>query len=94
MLCVKHGGSAVECRTHNRQSLGSNPFCYCFKVCAFSFFPRLPSSLSCINEYPAVDGDGNMIEYSSRVKFCCVARMLLGEVELVLELTGLQGSKV
>ena len=39
--------SAVECRTRHRESPGSNPLCYS------------PSSLSCINEYLALDSDGN-----------------------------------
>ena len=33
------GSSAVECRTHNRDSPCSNPLCYRFKVWAFSFSP-------------------------------------------------------
>ena len=33
------GSSAVECLTHNRESPGSDPLCYHFKVWAFSFSP-------------------------------------------------------
>ena len=40
--------SAVECRTRHRESPGSNPLCYS------------PSSLSCINEYLALDSGGNV----------------------------------
>ena len=32
-----------------------NPLCYRFKVWAFQFSPRCSSSLSCINEYLAID---------------------------------------
>ena len=46
---VECGSSVVKCRTRNWESPGSNPLCYCFEVWAFSFSPRCPSSLSCIN---------------------------------------------
>ena len=36
--------------------------CYRFKIWAFSFSPRGISSLSCINEYLAIDSSGNVIE--------------------------------
>ena len=38
---------------------------YRFEDWAFSFSTRLPSSLSCINEYLAIDRGGNVDEYSS-----------------------------
>ena len=57
-----HGSSAVECRTRTRESPGSNPLCYRFEVWAFSFSPRCPSSISCINEYLAIDSGGNVSE--------------------------------
>ena len=54
------GSSAVECRTRNRVIPGSNPICYRFEDWAFSFSPRCPSSLSCINEYLAIDSVGDV----------------------------------
>ena len=36
--------------------------CYHFEVWAFSFSPQSLSSLSCINEYLAIDSAGNVIE--------------------------------
>ena len=52
----------VECRSRNRESPGSNPRCYRFEVCAFSFTSRRLSRLSCINEYLAIDSGGNVSE--------------------------------
>ena len=45
--------SAVECRTRN-------PVCCHFEVQTIVFSPRHPSSLSCINEYLAIDSGGNI----------------------------------
>ena len=45
----------------------SNPLCYHFEVWAFSFSPRRPSSLSCINEYLTIDSGGNVNDWSPRV---------------------------
>ena len=49
-ICVERGGSAVECRTRNRKSQGSNPLCYRFEVWACSFSSRRIRRLSCVNE--------------------------------------------
>ena len=57
---VECGGSAVECPTRNQEIPCSNPLCYNFEVWAFLFSPRCPSSLSCTNEYQAIDGGGNV----------------------------------
>ena len=76
--------SAVECRTRIRESKGSNPFCYPIEVWAFSFFPRCPSSLSCTNEYLAIDGGGNVSDLVVAHNYCIV-RMLPREAELVPE---------
>ena len=59
---VERGSSAVECRTGNRESPGSNPLCYSFEIFAFSFSPRRSSWLGCMNEYLAIDGGGNVSE--------------------------------
>ena len=39
---VERGSSAVECRTRNQVSPGSNPLCYRFDDWAFSFSPFTP----------------------------------------------------
>ena len=43
-------------------STGSNPLSCCFQARAFLLFPRHLTSLSCINEYLAVDSGGNVSE--------------------------------
>ena len=51
-----------------------------------------PCSLSCINEYLAIDSGGNVSDLAL-VRNCCLTRMLLGEAELVCrnEQLGLPG---
>ena len=49
-----------------------------------------PCSLSCINEYLAIDSGGNVSDLAL-ARNCCLARMLPGEAELVSEWTGLPG---
>ena len=41
-LHLERGSSAVECRTRNQVSPGSNPLCYRFEDWAFSFSPLTP----------------------------------------------------
>ena len=53
---------AVERQACYRGSPNSNPLWYRFEVWAFSFSPQCPSSLSCINEYLAIDSGGNVNE--------------------------------
>ena len=65
--------------------MGSNaPFATVsnFRTCSFS--PQRPSSLSCINEYLAIDGGGNVSDLAF-ARNCCVASMLPREVKLVSE---------
>ena len=81
---VELTGSAVECRTHNQGSPGSNPLCCRFEICPFPFSQRRHSSLSCINEYVAIDSGGNVSDLAVAHN-CCMARMLPREVELVSE---------
>ena len=45
---IEHGSSAGECMPRNRKIPSSNPPCYRFKVWAFLFSTRRPSSPSCI----------------------------------------------
>ena len=59
---MERGSRVVECWTRNRDNPRSNALCCSFEVGAFSFFPRCPSSLSCINESLAMDGGGNVNE--------------------------------
>ena len=64
--------SAIERTTVNRGSPGSNPLCYHFEVWPFSFYPRHPSPLSCVNVYLAIDSGGNMSEYYSCSNCCMI----------------------
>ena len=60
---VERGSSVVECWTLNRESPGSIPsFVTVSKFGFFSFCPRRPSPLSCINEYMVIDSGGNVSE--------------------------------
>ena len=43
-----------------------------------------PCSLSCINEYLAIDSCGNVSDLAL-ARNCCLARMLPGDAELVSE---------
>ena len=47
-------------------------------------------SLSCINEYLAIDSGGNVSDLVA-ARNCCMARMLPEEAEMVSEWTGLPG---
>ena len=80
---VERSSSVVECRTHNRESPGSNPLCYRFEDWAFFVHShRRPciNVLSCINEYLAIDSGGNVSDLVL-ARNCCLARMLPGEAE-------------
>ena len=55
-----------------------------FATAAFSFSPRRPSPLSCINEHLAIDSRGNVSDLVF-VRNCCVTRMLARKVKLVPE---------
>ena len=74
---LEHDSSVVECRTRNQVSPGSNPFAAVSKIGYFR-------SLSCINEYLAIDSGGNVSDLAL-ARNCCLARMLPGEAELVSE---------
>ena len=59
-LCLC-GSSAVECRTPNRESPGSNP--PFDSVSKFGHFRSIQDSpLYSINEYLAIDSSGNVID--------------------------------
>ena len=87
---MERGSSVVERRTHNRESTGSSPLCYVTKIGHFRSLHWRPCWLSCINEYLAIDGGGNVSDLVL-ARNCCLARMLPGEAELVSEWTGLSG---
>ena len=78
---VERSSSVVECRTRNRESPGSNPPLLPFRrLGIFRSLHRRPCSLSCINEYLAIDSGGNVSDLVL-ARNCCVARMLPGEAE-------------
>ena len=75
----------VECRTRNQVTPGSNPSLLPFrKLGIFVLSIGHFRSLSCINEYLAIDSGGNVSDLALG-RNCCLARMLPGEAELVSE---------
>ena len=82
---MERGSSVVECRTRNQVSPGSNPSLLPFRrLGIFVLSIDAPCSLSCINEYLAIDSGGNVSDLAL-ARNCCLARMLPGEAELVSE---------
>ena len=80
-ITVERSSSVVECRTRNRESPGSNPPLLPFRrLGIFRSLHRRPCSLSCINEYLAIDSGGNVSDLVL-ARNCCLARMLPGEAE-------------
>ena len=78
---IERSSSVVECRTRNRESPGSNPPLLPFRrLGIFRSLHRRPCSLSCINEYLAIDSGGNVSDLVL-ARNCCLARMLPGEAE-------------
>ena len=61
-----------------------SPFATISKIGHFRSLHWRPSSLSCINEYLAIDSGGNVSDLVF-ARNCSIARMLPGEAELVLE---------
>ena len=90
---VERSSSVVECRTRNRESPGSNPPLLPFRrLGIFRSLHRRPCSLSCINEYLAIDSGGNVSDLVLAHN-CCLARLLPGEAEngVRMNSTGLSG---
>ena len=55
--------SAVECRTLNQESPGSNPPLLPFRsLVIFILFTDAPVYSACISEYLAMDSGGNVVE--------------------------------
>ena len=54
-ILVEHNGSEVELRILDYENPGSNPVPRCLKPLACLFTLYCSSSLSCINEYLAID---------------------------------------
>ena len=78
---VERSSSVVECRTRNRERPGSSPPLLPFRrLGIFRSLHRRPCSLSCINEYLAIDSGGNVSDLVL-ARNCCLARMLPGEAE-------------
>ena len=78
---VERSSSVVECRTRNRESPGSNPPLLPFRrLGIFRSLHWRPCSLSCINEYLAIDSGGNVSDLVL-ARNCCLARMLPREAE-------------
>ena len=67
-----------------------SPFATVSKIGHFRSLHWRPCSLSCINEYLAIDSGGNVSDFAL-ARNCCLARMLPGEAELVSDWTGLSG---
>ena len=67
-----------------------SPFATVSKIGHYCSLHWRPCSLSCINEYLAIDSGGNERDLVL-ARNCCLARMLTGEAELVSEWTGLSG---
>ena len=78
---VERSSSVVECQTRNPESPCSNPPLLPFRrLGIFRSVHRRPCSLSCINEYLAIDSGGNVSDLVL-ARNCCLARMLPGEAE-------------
>ena len=56
---IERGSSVVECRTRNQVSPGSNPSLLPFRRLGI-FVLSIDRSLSCINEYLAIDSGGHV----------------------------------
>ena len=83
---MERGSSVVERRTHNQVSPGSNPPLLPFRrlgIYVLSSDAPL-TQLYYINEYLTIDS-GAYVSDLVLARNCCLARMLPGEAELVLE---------
>ena len=76
--------STVECRTRNREPGFESPLLP-FQSLGIFILHDTPRSLSCINEYLAIDSGGNVSDLVFARNYC-MARMLPREAELVVEL--------
>ena len=65
-ICLQKGNfgfsKSLKCRTFSCNDILLLCIIANISKWAFSFFPRSPSSLSCINKYLAIDSGGNMSE--------------------------------
>ena len=75
---MERGSSVVECRTRNQVSPGSNP-----SLLPFRRLGIFVLSIDALVD-PAIDSGGNVSDLAL-ARNCCLARMLPGEAELVLE---------
>ena len=76
---VERNSSGVELQTLDYENPGSNPVV--LKPWASFFTLNCSNSLSCINEYLAIDSGGYVYEQPSRITFSMLPR----EAEMVSE---------
>ena len=84
---VKRGSLAVECRTRNQVSPGSNPPLLPFgRLVIFVLCTDTPvyCAIKMSRAYLAIDSGGNVSDLVL-ARNCCMTRMLPGEGELVSE---------
>ena len=90
-LAVERCSSAVKCLARKSGEPGfESPFATVSKIGLFRSLYWHSSWFSCINEYLAIDSDGNVSDLVF-ARNSSIARMLPGEAELVSEWTGLSG---
>ena len=80
MSTITRGSSAVECRTRNLVSPGSNPPLLPFRRLGIFVLFTDVTVHSAVNEYLSIDSGGNMSDLVF-ARNCSVARMLPGEAE-------------
>ena len=82
---MERSSSAVQCRTRNQVSPGSNPSLLPFRrLDIFVLSIDAPVDSAIINDYLAIDSGGNVSDLVV-ARNCCLARMVPGEAELVSE---------
>ena len=84
---MERGSSAVECRTRNQVSPGSNPPLVPFRrlgIFVLSINAPVDSAVGPMNEYLAIESGGHVSDLIF-ARNCSIARMLPGEAELVSE---------
>ena len=80
---MERGSSVVECLTRNQVSPSSNPSLLPFRRLGI-FVLSIDAPVHSVNVYLAIDSGGNVSDLAL-ARNCCLARMLLGEGELVSE---------
>ena len=65
--CLERGSSAIERRTRNQETLGSNPSLLPIQSLGIFVLSMMPQFTQLYNKYLAIDGSRNVSEYSLRV---------------------------